>query len=87
MTIDDVKTILINNLSVKGKNSIHANREIVNQMITENPKQEVDIAEAQVFQMGDTVVFLSDSGISIPKRVVFVDLKSREAFLHEPDKD
>ena len=77
MTIADVKTILVN------QNSVRANQEIVEQIISENPRREVEHSEIHVFDMGETLVFLSEQGLTVPNRVIFVDLKSKESFLQE----
>lgn len=83
MTIQDIKTILVNHLNYAGKNSVRANQELVDQIIRENLDREVELSEVRAIKINGTLVFLSESGFSIPNRVVFLDLKSKESFLHE----
>ncbi|MBI4387745.1 MAG: hypothetical protein HY582_01715 [Candidatus Omnitrophica bacterium] len=83
MTLQDLKTILIDHLGAWSKKPVLVNQEIVDHIIRGRAKTEVLGSEAMVFQVNGTTVFLSDSGLKLPEQIIFVDLKSRESFLQE----
>ncbi len=83
MTINDIKTILVNYLNLGGRFNSAVNQEIVDQIIRERERGELTCAEIVAYQIDGTTVFLSDEGLQMPKRVVFVDVKSRNSFLSE----
>ena len=83
MTTSDLKTILVNHLEGPSENRTSVNREIIDQIIGGKEPAEIPLNEAMVFQVNGTIVFLSEAGFSLPRRIVFLDLKSRKSFLQE----
>lgn len=83
MTINDMKTILINHLNGTGHKARAVTREVVNQIIRGEGEELITCSEVLACQIGGTTVFVSDAGLLSPDRVVFVDLKSRKSFLQD----
>lgn len=83
MTINDLKTILVNYLDAHGQKAKAVSQEIVNQIIGGSDKLSIEGCEVMAFQVNGTTVFVSEAGLAQPSQVVFVDLKSRNSFLQE----
>ena len=83
MTIEDLKTILVNHLGSESRKPLAVNREIVDQVITDQNTKEVPCSDVYAFQTDGTTVILSDAGLTLPRHVVFLDLKSNASFLQE----
>lgn len=86
MTIEDLKTILVNHLDLGSRKQGSANREIVEQIIPGGNPEEVKGAEISAFQVDGTAVLISDANFRLPHRIVFVDLKSRASFVEELER-
>ena len=82
MTLQDLKTILVNHLDC-GNSRQSDNEEIVDLVVKGKATEEIEPAEVFAFQVNGTTIFLSDAGLAKPKRVIFVDLKNRKTFLQE----
>lgn len=83
MTINDLKTILVNYLDARGRKAKAVSQEIVDKIIGGGDKLPIEGCEVMAFQINGTTVFVSESGLMQPRQVVFVDLKSRNSFLQE----
>jgi len=83
MTINDLKTILVNYLDTNGRKTKAVSQEIVEKIIGGGDKLPIEGCEVMAFQINGTTVFVSEAGLTQPEQVVFVDLKSRNSFLQE----
>ena len=83
MTVQDLKTILINHLDSPSGRSRRVNQEVLDLVIPEDDQKKLAYSEAAVFQIEGTTVILSDAGLVKPERIVFLDLQSRKSVMHE----
>ena len=76
MTVQDLKTILINHLNLVDRKKGWVNREILDHLLKGDGTDSISGAEITAFQVNGTTILLSDAGFSLPKNIVFMDLKS-----------
>lgn len=84
ISIEKLKQLLIASLNRKRTRQwIAVNQEIVGQLIQGTYGTEVAENQVSAYQLNGTLIFLSESGLPMPKRIAFVDVRSGTSFLQE----
>ncbi|MBI4358349.1 MAG: hypothetical protein HY584_03535 [Candidatus Omnitrophica bacterium] len=83
MTTIDLRNFLLHWMSGGRANAVPLNREILDQVFAFYRVCEAVEKKAIVYQIDETVIFLSESGLTKPRQILFVDSVSGESFLQE----
>ena len=83
MTLKDLKSFLIHNMEGERSKSIAVNREILDHVFPVFSICKAAGKKVTAYQIDETMIFVSDSGLTRPRQVVFIDLMSGTSFLQE----
>ena len=83
MTTIDLKNYLLRYLNGGRTNAAPVNQEILDQVLPVYRIHEAVGRQALVYQIDETVVFVSETGLRKPRQILFVDSISGESFLQE----
>ena len=83
MTTIDLRNYLLRYLNGGWANAIPVNQEILDQVFPVYRIHEAIGKQATAYQIDETVIFVSETGLTKPRQILFVDSISGESFLQE----
>jgi len=83
MTAIDLRNYLLRYMNGGEAKTIPINQEILDQVFPVYRVHETIGKRVTAYQMDETVVFVSDGGLTKPRQILFVDSISGESFLQE----
>lgn len=83
MTTIDLRNYLLRHLNGGSANAVPVNQEILDTVLPVYRIHETIGKQAIAYQVDETVVFISETGLTKPKQIFFIDSVSGESFLQE----
>ncbi len=83
MITNDLRSFLVHHMNGGQSNAVPVNQEILDQVFPAYRVHDAIGKKATAYQIGETVIFVSDGGLTKPRQILFVDSMSGESFFQE----
>ncbi len=83
MTTNDLRSFLVHRMKGSRSNPAPVNQEILDQVVPAYQLYDAAGKKVTAYQVGETVIFISDGGLTKPRQILFVDSVSEESFFQE----